>query len=39
VQETGRERNPNTDLHALVEALLDSVSRRTRKLALKDHGE
>jgi hypothetical protein len=32
-------RNPNTDLHALVEALLDPVSRRARKLALKDHGE
>lgn len=34
VQEAGRERNPNTDLDGLVEALLDPVGRRARQQAL-----
>ncbi|HEY4812518.1 MAG TPA: hypothetical protein VIH71_15830 [Solirubrobacteraceae bacterium] len=39
MQEAVRERNPNTDLERLVEALLDPVSRCARRLALEAHRE
>ena len=35
VQEAVRERNPNVDMDALVEALLDPVAQRARQLALR----
>jgi hypothetical protein len=35
MQEGGRERNPNTGLGGLVEALLEPVARRARQQALE----